>query len=78
MERDKHGNVKCEKCGRWASETFKKCPHCCEHNELELDEGWHGSDEEGGWELEVVCLECGKNYDFDNDWLIENFKLVRK
>ncbi len=67
------GNIQCVKCGKLYSDNFKKCVFCCPHNELILDEEW-----EGRWILCVKCIECGKDYDFKRDWLIKNFKLVRK
>jgi len=74
LKQDKYGSVKCEKCGKFYSPSFIKCPRCCKHNELELTEEWHLD----GWELDVTCSECGKNYGFDRQWLINNFKLIRK
>ena len=78
MERDEHGNIKCKKCGKFSSENFKKCVHCCPHNNLKLVERWHGPDDAVyAWELEAECSDCGKNYGFDNKYLINHFKLVR-
>jgi uncharacterized Zn finger protein len=71
------GNIKCETCGKEYTGLFTACPHCCQHNELELVEEWQGPDDGGGWGLAVQCMECGKNYDFRRDELIENYKLVR-
>ena len=66
----------CEVCGGVQSSSFKKCIFCCKHNELELREDWHGTDDEGGWELEVVCSNCGKD-SFNNDEIITGYKLVK-
>jgi len=75
---DKYGNLQCSECQKSYAPIFKRCPHCCPHNELELAEEWHGQDEGGGWELGVECSDCGRNYDFPRDFVINNFKLVRK
>lgn len=74
----KNDNVECTKCGKFYSQLFVKCPYCCDHNELHLIEEWNGPDEGGGWGLEAVCSECGKNYDFNRNFLIDNYKLIRK
>ena len=75
---DEFGNVACKVCGNVQSPTFKACIVCCKHDELELTEEWHGLDDGGGWELGVECAICGKNFDFTRDYLIRNYKLVRK
>lgn len=74
--RDGSGNVKCATCGKIQSEHFRACVDCCNHEELELTEEWNGPDEGGGWELDVECKICGKNYDFRRSDLIARYKLV--
>lgn len=74
--RDSYGNVKCSTCGKIQSDHFRVCVECCKHEELELTEEWHGPDEGGGWELDVECKICGKNYDFRRSDLIARYKLV--
>ncbi len=78
METDGYGNVKCPKCKKFYAESFEECPNCCSHDELELDEEWQGDDDTGGWGVSFVCSRCGKNYDWDRDYIINHYKLVRK
>ncbi len=78
MSVDQYGNNRCNQCENFYSSHFPLCPHCCPHNELELTEEWHGGDNTGGWELAVVCTTCGRDFDFPREWLMLNFKLVRK
>ena len=68
---DKYGNILCPRCNKYYASDFKKCVRCCLHNTLEFDEEY-----DIGWRLCVKCRECGKNYGFDNDYLIKNFKIV--
>lgn len=75
---DKYGNVACKVCGKIQVTDFGACIYCCAHDEFELTEKWHGPDEGGGWELDVECSICGKNFDFSRQELIQNYKLVRK
>jgi len=75
---DFYGNIKCAKCGKVQSPTFKACIVCCLHNTLDFTEYWHGSDECGGWHLGVECADCGKNFDFDRDDIIANYMAVRR
>jgi len=70
---DGYGSVKCVKCGKIQSAGFKACIACCPHNVLDFTEDWH----RGGWELEVVCADCGKNFDFTSSDIIANYKAVR-
>jgi len=73
-----YGNVACKVCNKIQASSFKACIYCCNHDELELVEEWHGPDDDGGWELDVECLICGKNFDFQNEQLVNEYKLVRK
>ena len=51
----------------------------CTHDNLDLDliERWEGGDDSGGLELIVTCADCGEDC-LDNDWIIDNFKLILK
>ena len=49
----------------------------CTHDNLDLIKVWQGGDDSGNWELDVVCVDCGESC-FTHDWIIDNFKLVRK
>lgn len=73
---DEYGNVACADCGKMQSPSFTACIECCQHDELRLREEWHGPDDGGGWELDVECTVCGKNFGFSRDDLIENYKLL--
>lgn len=73
---DKYGNVACKRCGKLQSPFFKACIGCCDHEELNPTEEWHGPDDGGGWELDVECAICGKNFDFSRSEIIRNYKLV--
>ena len=75
---DQHGNVKCQKCGKVQSPMFRACIACCPHDTLYFTEDWHGPDEGGGWELDVECADCGKNFDFSRSDIIANYKAVRR
>lgn len=70
---DESGNVACLKCGLVQSSSFKACIKCCEHNNLEF-----GEDYDSGWHLVVSCHDCGKNFGFDNDDIIRNYRIIRK
>ena len=72
---DGYGNATCKVCGRIQSPGFHACIYCCKHDELRLTEDWH---EGGGWELDVECSNCGKDFDFSHDFLIQEYKVVRK
>ena len=75
MKIDKYGNIKCLKCRNFYSPSLTNCPDCCKHEKLDLTEEWTDSD---GYKLDVICTTCGRDYGFDNEWIINNFKLVRK
>ena len=75
---DSYGNATCAACGHVQSPSFQACISCCKHDELRLVEDWHGADEGGGWELDVECSICGKNFDFSRDLLMREYKVVRK
>ncbi len=75
---DGYGNCKCAKCGKVQSPTFKACVKCCSHDTLNFVEEWHGPDEGGGWELDVECADCGKNFDFNRDEIIYNYQAIRR
>lgn len=74
---DKYRNVFCKVCNESQSDSFPACIKCCHHDELEITEGWHGADEGGGWEIEAVCVTCGKNF-FKQSELISDYKFIRK
>jgi hypothetical protein len=75
---DEYGNVACKKCGGIQSRDFIGCIFCCQHDELKLIEEWQGSDSGGTWGLNVECALCGKNFDFNNEKLMREYKLVLK
>jgi hypothetical protein len=75
---DEYGNVVCKICGNVQAPNFRACIYCCGHDELEITVEWHGSGEWGRWELGAVCASCGKDFDFSRDYLIRNYKFVRK
>lgn len=75
---DEWGNVKCAKCGRVQSNSFTACIWCCNHDTLKFTEDWHGTDDCGGWELEVECAVCGKNFDFKREEIMRNYIAVRR
>jgi hypothetical protein len=75
---DSYGNVACNSCGAIQSPHFVACIYCCNHDTLLLTEEWHGTDEGGGWELAAECASCGKNFGFENDYLISKYQLTRK
>lgn len=75
---DKYGNVACKVCGKEQAPSFRACIYCCKHDELELTEVWGGTDDCGGYEFDVFCQTCGKDFGFDRNELIRNYKVVRK
>ena len=70
---DKNGNVACNHCKKVQSPSFTACVYCCEHKNLEFDDEY-----DCGWRLDVFCTDCGKNFDFRNDDLMANYKIVKK
>ena len=75
---DEYGNLACRACGEMQSPRFNSCIKCCQHDNLDLIERWEGPDDGGGWELDVKCVACGKNFGFSHDELMEKYKLVRR
>jgi len=63
----------CKKCGKVQDVSFSACISCCKHDELYFTEEWHC-----GWHLDVECAICGKNFGFDNDVIIREYKVVRR
>jgi len=74
---DEFGNVQCPKCSGYYAPEFPSCPKCCPHDALNFVEDWHGPDDGGGWELDVVCSVCGKNW-WAREEVIRDYKAVRK
>jgi len=72
---DEYGNVKCSTCGRVQSPAFKACLDCCQHDTLDFTEQWIDN---AGWALDIECSECGKNFGFNNRYMIANYKAVRR
>lgn len=70
---DSDGNAVCKDCGKVQAASFKACIYCCKHNELDFTEDWHC-----GWNLDVECAICGKNFDFSNETIIREYKAVKK
>ena len=70
---DKYGNVKCLKCGKAQSPSFLACIYCCPHNNLEFDE-----DYDQRWRLSVFCADCGKNWGFSIQCLINKYRIIKK
>ncbi len=75
---DKHENLQCEVCGQSYAPHFSRCPYCCPHDELEPIEEWRGADDGGGWEIGFQSKMCGRDFGFTNEFIIDNFKLIRK
>ena len=78
---DSYGNVGCPTCGKGYSPSFPICPRCCSHPTLDFTEGWHGNDESGGWESEVVCSVCGADQELaglNRDVLQSKYRVVLK
>ena len=71
---DSGGNVACRKCAQKQSPTFKACVFCCTHDQLRFVERYECC----GWELDVECDVCGKNFGFSRDDIISNYIAVRK
>lgn len=75
---DRHGNVMCAKCGAVQAPSWSACTKCCPHDELRFTEEWIGSDDYGGWALDVECAVCGKGHDFPLQLVKGGYKAVRK
>ena len=54
------------------------CQTCCPHEELEFDEEYYGSDDDGGWGLSVRCKHCGKDYGLSLAVLSAKYKIIKR